>query len=88
MGSLESILKSLNIRALDSCDYGIGYQTLGFYPFFVPLLDPREEEKEEEWRIFTQSMGARNRLRIGLSYRPTRLHSLMEWVPWNPSLKV
>jgi hypothetical protein len=26
--------------------------------------------------IFKQSMGARNRLGIGLSYRPARLHSL------------
>jgi hypothetical protein len=31
-----------------------------------------------------QSVGARNRLRIGLSYRPARLvHSLAELVPWN-----
>ncbi len=28
-------------------------------------------------------MGARNRVGIGLSYRPTRLHSLAEMVPWN-----
>ncbi len=34
--------------------------------------------------IFKQSMGARNRVGIGLSYyRPARLHSLAEWVPWN-----
>ncbi len=30
-----------------------------------------------------QSMGARNRVGIGLSYRPARLHSLAELVPWN-----
>jgi hypothetical protein len=28
-------------------------------------------------------MGARNWLGIGLSYRPARLHSLAELVPWN-----
>jgi hypothetical protein len=41
--------------------------------------------------IFKQSMGARNRIKIGLSYRPPRLHSLAELVPWNRflgSLKV
>jgi hypothetical protein len=43
--------------------------------------------------IFKQSMGAGNRVGIGLwlSYRPARLHSLAELVPWNRllgSLKV
>jgi hypothetical protein len=41
--------------------------------------------------IFKQSMGARNRAEIGLSYRPARLHSLAELIPWNRflgSLKV
>ncbi len=34
--------------------------------------------------IFKQSMGARgNRLRIGLSYRPARLHSLAKLGPRN-----
>ena len=33
--------------------------------------------------IFKQSMGARNRVGIGLSYRPAKLHSLAELVPWN-----
>jgi hypothetical protein len=40
---------------------------------------------------FKQSMGARNRVGIGLSYRPARLHSLAELVPWDRflgSLKV
>ncbi len=27
--------------------------------------------------------GTRNRVGIGLSYRPTRLHSLVELLPWN-----
>ncbi len=47
-------------------------------------------KKSSAW-IFKQSMGARKRLGIGLSYRPTRLHSLVELVPWNRfmgSLKV
>jgi hypothetical protein len=41
--------------------------------------------------IFKQSMGARNQVEIGLSYRPARLLSLAELVPWNRflgSLKV
>ncbi len=33
--------------------------------------------------IFNQSMGARNRVGIGLSYRPARLHRLAEFIPWN-----
>jgi hypothetical protein len=33
--------------------------------------------------ICEQSMGARNRVGIGLSDRPARLHSLAELVPWN-----
>ncbi len=33
--------------------------------------------------IFKQSMGARNRVGIRLSYRPARLHSLAELVPWS-----
>jgi hypothetical protein len=28
-------------------------------------------------------MGARNRVGIGFSYRPTRLHRLAELIPWN-----
>ncbi len=33
--------------------------------------------------IFKQSMGAKNRLRIGLSYRPPRVYRLAELIPWN-----
>jgi hypothetical protein len=32
--------------------------------------------------ILEQSMGARNRIGIGLSYRPARLHKLAESIPW------
>ncbi len=42
-------------------------------------------------RILEQSMGARKRVRIGLSYRPARIHRLAESIPWNwflGSLKV
>jgi hypothetical protein len=41
--------------------------------------------------ILEQSMGARNRVGIGLSHRPARLHRLAESIPWNRflgSLKV
>jgi hypothetical protein len=33
--------------------------------------------------IFKQSMGARSRVGLGLSYRPARLHRLAEFIPWN-----
>ncbi len=33
--------------------------------------------------IFKESMGARNRGGIGLSYRPARLHRLAELIPWD-----
>jgi hypothetical protein len=33
--------------------------------------------------IFKESMGARHRGGIGLSYRPARLHRLAELIPWN-----
>jgi hypothetical protein len=33
--------------------------------------------------IFKKSMGARNQGRIGISYRPARLHRLEELIPWN-----
>jgi aminopeptidase N len=32
---------------------------------------------------FKESMGARNRGGIRLSYRPARLHRLAEFIPWN-----
>jgi hypothetical protein len=33
--------------------------------------------------IFIPTMGAGNRVGIGLSYRPARLHRLAEFIPWN-----
>ncbi len=33
--------------------------------------------------IFKQSMGSRNQVGIGLSYRSASLYSLVELVPWN-----
>jgi hypothetical protein len=33
--------------------------------------------------IFKQSMGARNPVGTGLSFRPFRLHRRAELVPWN-----
>ncbi len=33
--------------------------------------------------IFKQSMGARHRVGIGLSYRPAMLHRLAEFIPWD-----
>ncbi len=36
--------------------------------------------------IFKQNMGARNCVGIGILYRPARLHSPEELVPWNQFL--
>ncbi len=33
--------------------------------------------------LFKQSIGAKNRIGIELSYRPARLHRLAELIPWN-----
>ncbi len=52
---------------------------------------PRRGHQVTSAGILEQSMGARNRVGIGLSYRPSRLHRLVESVPWNRflcSLKV
>jgi hypothetical protein len=35
------------------------------------------------WNFFKQSMGARDRVVIGLSYRPAWLHRMAEFIPWN-----
>ncbi len=59
--------------------------------FKLFLSSHAKKDKELSASIFKQSMGARNRGGIGLSYRPARLHSLAELVPWNRflgSLKV
>jgi hypothetical protein len=47
------------------------------------LDDPPGDKKRLRARIFKQSMGARNRGGIGLSYRPARLHRLAEFIHGN-----
>ncbi len=55
----------------------------------VPLMPPGTLMPLNRWQgflilcagILKQSMGARNRTGIGLSYRTSRLHSLTEFVP-------
>jgi hypothetical protein len=36
--------------------------------------------------IFKKSMGARNQAGVGLSYRPARLHRLVDFIPWSQFL--
>jgi hypothetical protein len=56
----------------------------------VHLLQNEDEKKailaapssDQSWN-FKQSMGARNREGIGVSYRPARLHRLAEFIPLN-----
>ena len=40
-------------------------------------------EQEDSAGIVNQSVGARNRVGIGLSYRPARPHRLAELIPLN-----
>jgi hypothetical protein len=57
------------------------------------MMGPPDLSAEMNWAaeepgagIFKESMGARNRGGIGLSYRPARLHRLAEFIPWNRCL--
>ena len=57
---------------------------------FKLLRNPRIDSKEPippscvaRAGIFKKSMGARHRGGIGFSYRPARLHRLLEFIPWN-----
>jgi hypothetical protein len=71
MGTLESILKSFNIRALDSFDNGFGCKTLGFYPLFVPLLVPREGGGEMVvwWACLAVLVGGGGEAKLALGRR-------------------
>jgi hypothetical protein len=53
---------------------------LGFVPVTFTLFPEREVNKFCAG-IFKQSMGARNHVGIGLSYRPARLQRLKELMP-------
>ncbi len=50
------------------------------YIIFFVLTDPSGFFSSAG--ILEQSMGAGNRLGVGLSYRPARLHRLAESIPW------
>jgi hypothetical protein len=57
------------------------------YSHNLNVQTSEEERKKEEpgeicAGIFKQSMEARNRVGIGLSYRPARLYRLAELTPW------
>jgi hypothetical protein len=60
-------------------------------PVFLNVYGAQELIPRNEFRslyvaragIFKQSRGARNRVGIGLSHRPTRLHRLAKLIPWN-----
>jgi hypothetical protein len=64
---------------LASSDYMYGIQR----PEFSQCRSPRESRQtglKTSVGIFKQSMGARNRVGIGLSYPPARLHRLTELI--------
>jgi hypothetical protein len=54
---------------------------IDFYVIYILCFNP--PDRDYRAGIFKQSMGARNRVGIGLSYRPARLHRLAEFIPWN-----
>ncbi len=39
--------------------------------------------RHQSWNFKKRSVGERHRVRIGLSYRPARLHRLAQFIPWN-----
>jgi hypothetical protein len=47
--------------------------------YFLTILMGLQDQTHRAG-IFKQSMGARNRVGIGLSYRPTRLHRLAKFI--------
>ncbi len=48
------------------------------------LIEVSAIHSDQGWAgIFRQSMGARNRVGIGLLYQPARLHRLAEFIPWD-----
>jgi hypothetical protein len=62
----------------------------GYLKFTYAMLEEREWTQYQSSN-FKHSMGAKKRVGIGLSYRPTMLHRLAELLPWNRflgSLKV
>jgi hypothetical protein len=43
----------------------------------------KTDTAQSELGFLNSLWGARNRVGIGLSYRPARLHRLAEFIPWN-----
>jgi hypothetical protein len=59
--------------------------------FFNKLISQQAQRNNLQVDPFLQSIGVRNRVGIGLPYRPARLYRLAESIPWNQilgSLKV
>jgi hypothetical protein len=75
----EHILQYSVVREID---YLI---SILIFPFMAVTTKTHQQLTEISFMcwIFKQCMEARNRVGIGLSYRPARLHSLAELVPWN-----
>ncbi len=71
------------------CDQNIKLYWLNVYSSKESALHLKkntEKIKASGWtiaEIFKQSMGDRNRVGIGFSYRPARLHRLAESISWN-----
>jgi hypothetical protein len=67
--------------------YRLPFSSCELKEFPTAFKTPSSTSRGRLWAIgagiFKQSMGARNRVGIGLSYRPARLHRLAESIPWN-----
>ncbi len=57
--------------------------SLKFQPQIPPCHGQRRKRRKRLSWNFKQSMGARNRVGVGLSYRPAGLHRLAEFFSWN-----
>jgi hypothetical protein len=68
---------------MGSYDCQYKFSKLGLNTMFTVTVLAEIWHRTYSAGIFKQSMGARNRVGIGLSYWPARLHSLAELVPWN-----
>jgi hypothetical protein len=65
---------------------------LNYYYYFdtkeaeVSNLDASQWKNKPELEFLNNLWGARHRVGMGLSYRPARLHRLVEFIPWNRCL--
>ncbi len=70
-------------QLLSTSGYKIAKKENGKHDYFLFTYCIFQNQMFARAGIFKPCMGARNRVRIGLSYRPASLHKLSEFIPWN-----